>query len=52
MYKKIRLTSFHILFAQKCLRKFEDTYLILQKKHLHIYKDSFGAKILRDDCVP
>ena len=26
--------------------------LSLQNKHLCIYKDSFGAKILSDDCIP
>ena len=40
------------IFAQKYLCKCKDTYLILQSKYLHIYKDSFGAKILRDDCTP
>ena len=30
------------------LLKCEDTYLILQNKYLHIYEDSFGAKILID----
>ena len=24
---------------------------MLQNKYLHIYEDSFGAKILRDDCT-
>ena len=39
------------IFAQKYLRKCEDTYFILQNKYLCIYKDSFGSgsKILRDD---
>ena len=37
------------IFAQKYLRKCEDTYLILQNKYLHIYEDSFGAKMPRDD---
>ena len=37
--------------AQKYFRKCEDIYFILQKKYLWIYKDSFGAKILRDDCA-
>lgn len=35
------------VFPQKCLRKCEDTYLILQNKYLCIFKHSFGAKILR-----
>ena len=34
------------------LRKCKDTYSIFEKKYLRIYKDSFGAKILRDDCAP
>ena len=39
------------IFAQKYLRKCKDTYFILQNKYLHIYEDTFGAKILRDYCV-
>ena len=39
------------IFAQKYLHKCEDIYFILQKKYLHIYKDSFGAKILSNDCA-
>ena len=40
------------ILAQKYLDKCEDTYFILQKKYyLCIYKDSFGAKILWDDCA-
>ena len=35
----------------KYLRKWEDTYFILQNKYLCIYNDSFGAKILRDECA-
>ena len=36
----------------KYLHKCEDTCFILQKKYyLCIYKDSFGAKILWDDCA-
>ena len=27
------------------------TYFILQSKYLRIYEDSFGTKILRDDCA-
>ena len=38
------------IFAQKYLRKYKETYFILQYKYLCIYKDSFGAKILPDDC--
>ena len=26
-------------------------YFIIQNKYLCIYEDSFGAKILRDDCA-
>ena len=37
--------------AQKYLHKLKDTYFILQHKYLCIYEDSFGAKILRDDCT-
>ena len=37
------------IFSQKYLLKCEDTYLILQNKYLHIYEDSFEAKIPRDD---
>ena len=40
-----------IIFAQKYIGKCEDTYFILQNKFLCIYKDSLGAKILRDDCT-
>ena len=39
------------IFAQKYLRKCEITYFTLQNKYLHIYEDTFGAKILRDYCV-
>ena len=39
------------VFAQKYLHKCKDTYFILQNKNLCIYEDSFGAKILRDDCT-
>ena len=37
------------IFAQNYLPKCEDTYFILQNKYLHMYEDSFGANILRDD---
>ena len=37
-------------FAQKYLCIWEDTYFFLQNKYLRIYEDSFGVKILRDDC--
>ena len=36
---------------QNYLRKCKDTYFILQNKYLRIDEDSFGAKILRDDCA-
>ena len=39
------------IFAQKYLHKCEDTFFILQNKYLCIYEDSFGVKILRDDCA-
>ena len=39
------------IFAQKYLRKCEDTYFILQIKHLRIYEDAFAAKIHRNDCT-
>ena len=39
------------IFTQKYLRKCEDTFFILQNKYLRINEDSFGAKILEDDCV-
>ena len=39
------------IFAQKYLCKYKDTYFILQDKYLCIFEDSFGAKILRDDCA-
>ena len=38
-------------FAQKYLRKWEETYFILQNKYLRIYKDRFGVKILGDDSA-
>ena len=40
------------IFAQKYLHKCKDTYFILQNKYLCIYEDSFGAKIVREDCAP
>ena len=36
------------IFAQKYIRKYKDTYFILQNKYL---RNSIGAKILRDDCA-
>ena len=39
------------IFTQKYLCKCRDIYLMLQNKYLCIYKDSFGAKILKDDCA-
>ena len=29
----------------------KDTYFILQNKYLRVYEDTFGTKILRDDCT-
>ena len=46
----MRAQSSLCIFTQKYLYKCEDTYFILQNKYLSIYKDSFGAKILSDDC--
>ena len=37
------------IFVQMYLRKFEDTYSILQNKYRYVYEDSFRAKILRYD---
>ena len=37
-----------IIFKYLC--KCEDTYFIVQNKYLCIYEDSFGAKILTNDC--
>ena len=31
-------------FTQNYLRKYNDTYLILQNKYLRIHEDSFGVK--------
>ena len=39
------------ILTQKYLRKWRDAYFILQNKYLCIYEDSFGAKILRNDCT-
>ena len=39
------------IYAEMYLRKCKYTYFILQNKYLCIYEDSFGVKILRDDCV-
>ena len=36
--------------SSKYLRKCKYVYSILQNQYLWIYEDSFGAKILRDDC--
>ena len=43
--------SYLSILTQKYLCKCEDTYFILQNKYLCIHKDSFGGKILRDDCA-
>ena len=37
--------------SSKYLRKCKYAYFILQNQYLCIYEDSFGAKILRDDCA-
>ena len=51
-YIRFRAQSSLGIFAQKYLRKCEDTYFILQNKYyLCFYNDSFGVKILRDDCA-
>ena len=39
------------IINQNYLRKCNNTYFIIQNKYLHIYEDSFGTKILRDDCA-
>ena len=49
---KISVKSSLSFFAQKYLRKSEDTWFIIQNKYLCIYEDSFGAKIVREDCAP
>ena len=36
---------------QKYVRKCKDIYFILQNKYLCIYEDTFGVKILWDDCA-
>ena len=46
-----KIQSFLIIFAQRYLCKCKNTYIILQNKYLCIYEDSFGAKILRDNCT-
>ena len=52
-HRTTRVKSSLSIFAQKYLCKFEDTtYFILQNKYLHICEDSFGGKMLRDDCTP
>ena len=49
---KCRAQSSLSIFAQNYMHKCEDTYYILQNKPLVcIYEDSFGAKILRDNCT-
>ena len=50
-FKEIGQNLLLSIFAQEYLCKCENTYFILQKKYLCIYEDSFGMKILRDDCV-
>ena len=45
----LSVQSYLSIFNQNYLRKCNDTYFIMQNKYLHIYEDSFGTKILRDD---
>ena len=40
------------MFAQKYFHKCEDIYFILQNKYFRSHNDSFGEKILKDDCAP
>ena len=51
LYEIFSAQSSPSIFTQKYLRKCKDTYFILQNKYLSIYEDSFGAKILRDECA-
>ena len=51
LYEIFSAQSSPSIFTQKYLRKCKDTYFILQNMYLSIYEDSFGAKILRDDCA-
>ena len=53
--KRLEIRSFSTqsslsIFAQKYFCKCKDTYFILKNKSLCIYEDSFGAKVLTDDC--
>ena len=50
-YQLLSMQSSLSIFAQKYPRICEDTYFILQNNYLCIYENSFGAKILRDDCA-
>ena len=43
--------SFLSIFTKKYLCKCKDAYFILQNKYVCIHEDSFGAKILIDDCA-
>ena len=43
--------SFLSTFTKKYLCKSKDAYFILQNKYVCINEDSFGAKILIDDCA-
>ena len=49
--KLLNVQSSLTIFNQNYLRKCNDTYFIIQNKYLRIYEDSFGTKILRDDCA-
>ena len=43
--------SFLSIFTQKFLCKCKDAYFFLQNKYVCIHEDTFGAKILIDDCA-
>ena len=43
--------SFLSTFTKNYLCKCKDAYFILQNKYVCIHEDSFGAKILIDDCA-
>ena len=48
---QISRQSFLSTFTKKYLCKCKDAYFILQNKYVCINEDSFGAKILIDDCA-
>ena len=49
--KSICAQSSISFFTQKYLRESEDNNFILQNKYIRIYDDSFGAKVVKDDCA-